>query len=201
MKPVVSLWGWLPGAGRVFCRSHLPCPRLVSGCFCEPQANLMGRRFAAFRKTCFKTRVVLGPEGHPRKERQGFNCGDNLELLHRVPRRQLWSWGWARLLCGHAFPLRKRGLPLSPATGWGGKFSPQTWLTRLVTKSCDRNLPRRGRGRARSGRASAPGGHGLRLLCLGCWGVTCRAACAGHREPAPGAWRLAGPQQGSPLSQ
>lgn len=161
----------------------------------------MGRRFAAFRKTCFKTRVVLGPEGHPRKERQGFNCGDNLELLHRVPRRQLWSWGWARLLCGHAFPLRKRALPLSPATGWGGKFSPQTRLTRLVTKSCDRNLPRRGRGRSlrqglcpRGTRAAPP----VPWLLAG---VTCRAACAGHREPAPGAWRLAGPQQGSPLSQ
>lgn len=83
----MSLWGWLQGAGLVHC-VHLPCPRLVSGSLCEPQANLMGQRFAAFCKTCSITRVVLGPKGHPRRS-FGLSLGDNLELLCRVLRRQL----------------------------------------------------------------------------------------------------------------
>lgn len=28
VKPVLSPWGWLPGAGLVFYRVHLPCPGL-----------------------------------------------------------------------------------------------------------------------------------------------------------------------------
>lgn len=66
VKPVLSLWGWLQGAGLVY-RVHLPCPGLVSGSFCEPHASLMGQKFATFRRTCPLTRVVLGPEGHPQR--------------------------------------------------------------------------------------------------------------------------------------